>query len=346
MSLFGRAAAGIGAAAAQTANKYIDEAIQTERAQALADIAHANMVRGDEYNLSAPRQEKLRQNASDAALSQAAAARRGVVEGTTDTAYQSALDTNAERDTGRELTKQKTILQELTPARIAAEKAVLEGLTPAKIAAEKQTIEGTMGVKAKAAGLMARAQDMGGALRAAQTELVNMEVSDRKRLNTLYDEYLAITSDVKLTEQEKATKLVPIANAIQAVKAKSGKTTARDPELDTETITEEKLNPDGSVTKVQRKQVRRPGAGGGPQSPYPEGTRLQRDGVMYVVKDGVPVAEGAAQGGGGNDVPTRKDPITGRMLTEREWDKKFGRGDFRTQPKSLYAPGEDALKPF
>jgi hypothetical protein len=37
---------------------------------------------------------------------------------------------------------------------------------------------------------------------------------------------------------------------------------------------------------------------------------------------------------------TRKDPLSGLELTEREWDKKYGRGDF----KKLYAPGEPMLK--
>lgn len=35
----------------------------------------------------------------------------------------------------------------------------------------------------------------------------------------------------------------------------------RDPELDTETITEEVMNPDGTTRKTQRKEVRRPGSG-------------------------------------------------------------------------------------
>ncbi|MBZ4266113.1 hypothetical protein LAJ59_20260, partial [Streptococcus pneumoniae] len=47
------------------------------------------------------------------------------------------------------------------------------------------------------------------------------------------------------------------------IKSKTGQGGAgRDPELDTETITEERMNPDGTTTKVQRKQVRRPGGGG------------------------------------------------------------------------------------
>ena len=42
--------------------------------------------------------------------------------------------------------------------------------------------------------------------------------------------------------------------------------------------------------------------------------------------------------------PTRKDPISGEALTQRAWDKKYGKGDFKNQ--NLYRPGEDSLKAF
>lgn len=185
---------------------------------------------------------------------------------------------------------------ELTAAQIAREKAILEGLTPAKVAAEKAEIEGTAGAKAKAAGMVARATDLGGAERAVRTELASLELKDKKRLGQLYDEFLAVNADTTLTPQQRAAKLTPISSGIQAIKSKNGTGSARDPELDTETIVNKTINPDGSETSTTRKQVRRPGAAADePPSPYPDGTELKgKDGNVYVVRDGQPVLKTAA----------------------------------------------------
>ncbi len=81
----------------------------------------------------------------------------------------------------------------------------------------------------------------------------------------------------KLTETEKLAAI--------------GLAKGRDPELDTQTVTEEKMNPDGTVTKTSRKEVRRAGQGGQSESaPYPDGTELKgKDGQVYVVQGGQPV---------------------------------------------------------
>ncbi len=63
------------------------------------------------------------------------------------------------------------------------------------------------------------------------------------------------------------------------------------------------------------------------------------------IKAAMDAARAAKTGGskdGGAPTATRKDPITNQELTEREWDRKYGRGDF----KKLYRPGEDAIRPF
>ena len=40
--------------------------------------------------------------------------------------------------------------------------------------------------------------------------------------------------------------------------------------------------------------------------------------------------------------PTRKDPLSGQALTEREWDRKFGRGDFKKDA----GDGLPSMRPF
>lgn len=67
MSLFGRALAGIGEGAENIANKYIDEDLATQRAQAIADIQRTSslqtMQATDAYNNSPERQAMLTANA-------------------------------------------------------------------------------------------------------------------------------------------------------------------------------------------------------------------------------------------------------------------------------------------
>lgn len=55
----------------------------------------------------------------------------------------------------------------------------------------------------------------------------------------------------------------------------------------------------------------------------------------------------SAQGGAAGkqeaaNAPTRKDPLSGQALTEREWDKKFGRGDFKKDA----GDGLPSMRPF
>jgi hypothetical protein len=184
---------------------------------------------------------------------------------------------------------------------------------------------------------------------AARTGLINIEtqaaklgLDDRKKLNGLYDQAGSILSDASIDDATRAQQFDKVQRQIVLIKSKNGQVAGRDPELDTQTVTEEKMNPDGTVTKTQRKEVRRAGSGGGGEAaPYPDGTELKgKDGKTYVVQGGAPVLKQSAAAP--LQAPTRKDPISGNDLTEREWDKKYGRGDF----KNLYKPGEDALKPF
>lgn len=259
-SAWGRALGGAGLAAAGIANKYIDEEIQNNRAQLLADIAHNSRVKTDQYELSDERQAQVRRNAAAATMAKGEAERASATAGVNDENYQGALDADAKRGATRKIDAAKQELQEMTPAKIEAEKKVLAELTPAKVAAEKAIIEGTMGAKAKQAGLMARASDLDGANRASRNELLQLELKDRKRLGELYDEYLAVVNDEAMPDTAKQKKLAPITNAIGAIKMKSAPAGAgRNPEFDTEKVIEEKTNPDGTTTKVERVQKRLPG---------------------------------------------------------------------------------------
>jgi len=231
---------------------------------------------------------------------------------------------------------------------------MLDELTPAKVAAEKATIEGTMGAKAKQAGLIARTTDLDGANRASRNTLLQMEVTDRKRLGELYDSYLSVVNDEQMPDAAKEKKLAPITNAIQAIKAKSAPAGAgRNPELDTEKVTEKRMNQDSTTTKIERTQRRKAGGIQEPESGDPvlaEARAAIAAGADYgkvearLQKMGKSL-NGAAPGGQAKAAPqeqTRKDPISGSELTRKEWDKKYGKGDF----DNLYRKGEDSLKAF
>lgn len=260
-SALGRALGGAGAAAAGIASRYIDDEIRTNREQFLTDLAHNNRVKLDQYQLSDARQAQVRKNATDATMSQGAAQRASQMAGINDADYQAALDTESGNTTRRKVDSEKAVIDGTSDAKINAEKKAIEALTPAKIAAEKALLEGTMGEKAKQAGLIARATDMDAGNRAARAALLNMEVGDRKRLGKLYDDYLAVVNDEQTPDEQKAQKLRPITNAIQALKMKSSPAGAgRDPELDVATTKEFTRDQDGNViSETTTRSTRRPG---------------------------------------------------------------------------------------
>lgn len=167
------------------------------------------------------------------ALATAGTARQAVVEGVNDTAYQGARTKQGDTDAADAARRERE--------------------------ATKAAGSDTDMLKAKRA--LALAGHIESAASSAQAALARLQADDLKRLGGEYDKYIAIQNDPKLSDDEKAKRLKPIVTTITAIKSKTGQGGGRDPELDTETITEERMNPDGTTTKVQRKQVRRPGGG-------------------------------------------------------------------------------------
>ena len=291
-SALGNALGGFGAAAEDLGNRYIDQNLQLQKAQALADLQRvtAGNIRSDE---DAFRNDPTRV-ARDRGNRVADITAEGDARNATALKGKVAEASNADL-TQAQVDRENAILKGTTQAKIDATNAVTTGTSKAKVDAELAELNGTMGAKAKAAGMMARASDLNGGERAARTALLNMDVKDKQRLGDLYDKFTAISNDASLTDDQKAMALKPVSTSIQAIKAKNGAGgPARDPELDTETIVDEKLNPDGTTTKTTRKQVRRPGDGSGPAAPYADGTELKgKDGKTYIVQGGKPVLKQA-----------------------------------------------------
>lgn len=208
----GRAIAGGAQAAGQLANKYIDEELSIQRAQALADIQRANarVMREDEdaFQNDPTRVALNRQRMRDDALAAGKTARDVELEGLNDPNYQGAKRTKAAADA----------------AAARREKvADIEATAPAE--ASRQSLMSEAQAKAQAKYREPRA--------GSERDLAEKVKAIEKALGR------------PLTEQEKMLAL--------------GLAKGRDPELDTETVTVEELQPDGTVKKVQTKQVRRPG---------------------------------------------------------------------------------------
>lgn len=163
----------------------------------------------------------------------------------------------AERNRGYKSADAEAAAESARKATVAAgsDKAYLQAQTAIKLADPE--------VAARIAAARASAASAGASagLARAQTEGVNLTNQDKKTLNGLYDDASAILSDTEISDAERGKQMLKIQQQIGLIKSKTGQGT-RDPELDTETITTEKENPDGSTTKTTRKEVRKPGQRG------------------------------------------------------------------------------------
>jgi hypothetical protein len=305
-SAFGRGLAGAGQAGAVIANKYIDEELAQQRAQAIADIQHANVVRGEEYQQSAPVQERRSANAARQSLLQAAALRQAKTDGMGDTTYQAALDAESDAETGRKVKSANQVLEGTTDAEVKRNTAI----GAAKTDEEIRRATALLPLEIKAAYAKA---DAAGRASAAHRQSPGAEL--QAKLKIVQD-----TLGREMTETEKLGLL--------------GLAKARDPELDTEII---KTVDPATGAETTRKQVRRPGAGGAAESGDPIKAAMD---AARAAKDGKPGDPAGAKPG--PTLPTRKDPLSGQMLNEREWDRKFGRGDF----KKDNGDGLPSMRPF
>ena len=94
-----------------------------------------------------------------------------------------------------------------------------------------------------------------------RTEGLKLANADKRELDNLYGQAKTVLMDSTITDEERAKRFGKVQAQIGLIKSKNGQIAPRDPELDTQTITDEKINPDGTTTKTVRKEVRKPGNG-------------------------------------------------------------------------------------
>jgi hypothetical protein len=247
---------------------------QIRRSGQAADFAFAN----DPTNV-ATKQGTARSNA----LTSAQDTRDATVAAVNDTGYQSATKRQADADAADAAARVRA-------ATVAAggDATFLSATTKLKLA-DPEVAARIAASRAQAGEATART-----GLIHSQTTAADLSVADQKKLNTFYDEASAILSNASLTEEQRAQQFGKVQKQIVLMKSKNGTGGTRDPELDTESVKETKINPDGSTSETTRKQVRKAGNLSG-DAPYPDGTELKGpDGKMYVVKDGQAVVKGGA----------------------------------------------------
>lgn len=141
------AVGGAGAGVASIASRYIDDEIARSRAQALADIQHQTMVRGEEYMQSAPVQER----------------RLGNERNLLQMRNQENLSGKVAEASSPELRKAKIddrveFLRGTTPAEVEAQNAVVEGTAGTKLDAERMRARVMTPLEAERAGAISEAQ--------------------------------------------------------------------------------------------------------------------------------------------------------------------------------------------
>lgn len=141
------AVGGAGAGVASIASRYIDDEIQRNRAQALADIQHNSMVRAEEYQQSAPVQERRLGNERNLLQMRNQENLAGrVAEASSPELRQARIDDRVQ------------YLQGTTPAEIESQNAITAGTAGAKLDAERIRTKVMTPLEAERAGAISEAQ--------------------------------------------------------------------------------------------------------------------------------------------------------------------------------------------
>lgn len=260
-SAVGGAVAGAGSGAAQLANQYVDEEIQMQKAQVLADIAHANAVKMDKYNLSPERQSLLTNAEANRERAVGAARNETTLAGDVARAKNPELRQARIDDTNE-------IARGTTQTRIDVENAIVTGTASAKIKAEAERAAALLPIEIKRAYALA---DAAGSASERHRDAPGAELQAKLAI-------VAKTLGRELTEQEKLGLLGL---------SKVG------PETDK--VTTKVTSPDGLMETTRESKVPR---GGGASEGPPEGSVIydKQTGEKFVVKNGVPApAEKPAQ---------------------------------------------------
>lgn len=200
------AAGGAGAGIASLASRYVDDEIQRNRAQALADIQHNSMVRAEEYQQSAPVQERRLGNERNLLQMRNQENLAGrVAEASSPELRQARIDDRVQ------------YLQGTTPAEIESQNAITEGTAPVKLKIEADRYRTLTPLEIERAGGIAR-------VNADQSIRVHTatEEAREKRERALKTAFDKLPDAKKLQFQEAASELKDVNKAIVEAQASGG----------------------------------------------------------------------------------------------------------------------------
>lgn len=269
MSILGRMVSGAAGAAGQIANRYIDEEISQQRDAARMELQreYNRLGRQDQAEFDDARAPKLRQQRADDAKAAGKTAREIELEGLNDTTLQGARTAKGDQDASDVTRRTIAHSEAMTPAEVKR----IEALTPAEV--KRQTLLSEAQARAQAKYREGRPD--------ASAEMLKKMKGIEQILGR------------EMTEQEKMAALGMVKNT-------------RDPELDTETVKEMRIDKDGNTVETSRKQVRRPGGAPGAATPQDPAVQM-RARVDAARKDGKTteaIAELKARGATAQDLLT------------------------------------------
>ena len=315
MSIMGRLAAGLGAGVATLGQKYIDEEVAQQRAQFLADLQRttASKIRDDEFAFQTdPTKAEARREVKAGDI---------VAEGEAKTKADLARAQNkdlvtAEAERGSILKKaeaQATIDVQKAAGNDPAYIKALRAISSANAAPDRTDYKG----------------------RELDNAIKQIAVDNARTITKLKGEFASATPERKQAINEElsvltgkdADKFLPV-----PLKDEMGAITGYKV-FDTKRGVWAESGASGGASLVD--QARAAVADGADINKVNE--RLKAAGHPPLSAQG-----GAAGKQEAANAPTRKDPLSGQALTEREWDKKFGRGDFKKDA----GDGLPSMRPF
>lgn len=276
-----------------------DEAMLQQRARVLAEIQResAKNQRQDalEFDTDPANVARRTEAARTTALAAGKTAREVEMEGLNDAPLNDArrAKAKADADAAKKIQDDQTIADAANPELLKARSTIK--LADPQVAATIDQMRQSIRESGARSGLLA-----------TQTTAAKMALKDQERLGKLYDAAESALADPNLSDEDRAKKVTTLMQQATMIKSKNAPAGAgRDPQLDTVTVEEEVDDGSGKKTKTTRKEVRRPGAGGG----KPNMTEAQAHAeAAAAVAQGAPAdaVNARLQGLGFNPLPGKK----------------------------------------
>ena len=266
MSGFGNFLAGAlgggGSAVSSIASRYIDEEIQRNRQQAFLDMQRASNLQQakdmDEFQNNPTRRERLRVEERKDSASMNQVALEGKIAEATNPRLMDARRAN--------LRAEAAILGEVAAQQVktnASDKTYLNSVRAVSLADPRVQAQINQ-ARASIAQSDAHTKLLG-----IQGQAAELDLSDRKKFDALFDRYDKVLNDKSMDDKSRGVELGKLTDQLNVMRAKIGRGAAGAQESDTVKVTEEEMLPGGGTRKTERTEKRKPTPGGGSEQGDP-----------------------------------------------------------------------------